>query len=82
MYVCYSHETQEDWKPSPHYTVISVILFFNHVFPSLGEVRVILHHGINKNILFFFFKLNSVAPTQLFPTVLTVFESSVVPEGF
>lgn len=42
-------------KPSPHYTKISVILFFNHVFPSLGEVRVILYHGINKNILFFFF---------------------------
>lgn len=49
-------------KPSPHYTKISVILFFNHVFPNLGEVRVILYHGINKNILFFLTEFSSSHP--------------------
>lgn len=49
-------------KPSPQYTKISVILFFNHVFPSLGEVRVILYHGINKNILFFKTEFSSSHP--------------------
>lgn len=58
----YSHETQEDRNRVLTTQKISVILFFNHVFPNLGEVRVILYHGINKNILFFLTEFSSSHP--------------------